>query len=119
MSAPDVFTAAIRYAADHGLPVFPVGDHKRPLTAHGLLDATTDLHQLERWWTRWPGANVALRTGATPGKTGIVVIDVDGDEGALSWEQVQDHRADGDRITEPHVMTPRGGCHYYFWHPGE
>ncbi|ARJ67439.1 hypothetical protein WV31_18095 [Magnetospirillum sp. ME-1] len=43
------------------------------MTAHGLLEASTDPEQIRRWWRRWPWANVAIATGAS----GLVVIDVD------------------------------------------
>src|SRR4051794_17844341 len=42
----------------------------------GLHDASTDPGQITRWWTRWPDANVAIRTGR------LVVLDVDGPRGA-------------------------------------
>jgi Bifunctional DNA primase/polymerase, N-terminal len=40
--------------------------------------ATTDSTLIERWWRRWPNANVAVATG--PGSS-ILVLDVDGPEG--------------------------------------
>lgn len=110
--------AAIEYAS-LGKPVLPVGANKKPLTKHGLLDATTTLTTVERWWELWPTANIAIRTGAI---SDLVVIDVDnvGDdlEPYLAWDRLQDQRDEGDRVTQPHVVTPRGGYHYYFRHPG-
>lgn len=56
--------AALAYAP-RGVAVFPCApDAKRPLTRHGLLDATTDRGQLVRWWRRWPQAKIGLTTGA-------------------------------------------------------
>ncbi|MEX2627134.1 MAG: bifunctional DNA primase/polymerase, partial [Ilumatobacteraceae bacterium] len=37
---------------------------KHPLLRQGLHDATRDPSTIERWWTRWPDANVGIRTGA-------------------------------------------------------
>ena len=56
------------------MPVFPCHPGaKQPLTRHGYLDATTQQAQIERWWTMWPTANVALATG----RPGFNVLDVD------------------------------------------
>src|SRR5262245_39186052 len=91
-----------------GYPVFPVGTDKKPLTAHGLLDATTDASQIESWWARWPAALVAIRTD------GLVVIDRDGDEGR-KWPG--DAERDRDLASAPTQRTPRGGLHHVFRQP--
>jgi hypothetical protein len=64
--------AALRYAG-RGLAVFPANG-KRPYTDHGLHDATTDPETIERWWRRWPAANIAIRTGSV---SGLLVLDAD------------------------------------------
>jgi hypothetical protein len=80
----------------------------------GLTVATTDPIQVERWWRRWPDANVALRTG---GESRLVVLDVDpahGGDGTLA------------RLLDEHGPLPPGrvvttggrGRHLYFRHPG-
>ena len=51
----DNITAAMAYA-DRGIPVFPCRSTKRPYTAHGFHDASTDPVQITAWWTQWPGA---------------------------------------------------------------
>ena len=69
--------AARRYAGELGLPVFPCRQReKTPLTTHGVLDASMDDLQVERWWKQWPDANIGLATGA-----GILVLDIDGPDG--------------------------------------
>src|SRR4051794_10601547 len=45
---------------------------KHPGTRHGHRDASTDPAQITVWWTRWPNANVGVRTGE------LIVIDLDG-----------------------------------------
>jgi Virulence-associated protein E-like domain/Bifunctional DNA primase/polymerase, N-terminal/Primase C terminal 1 (PriCT-1) len=52
---------ALWYAA-LGWPVFPCRG-KRPLTDHGLREASTDLEQIRRWWTHTPRANIATVLG--------------------------------------------------------
>ena len=69
---------ALAYA-EAGIPVFPCAASgprcKQPLTEHGHHDATTDLDQIRRWWTRWPDALVGIPTGPD---SGVWVLDVDG-----------------------------------------
>ena len=49
-----VHEAALQYA-ELGYPVFPcVSGDKTPQTTHGYKDATTDLDQIDRWWTQKP-----------------------------------------------------------------
>jgi len=72
--------AAVAYAR-RGVPVFPCeASAKRPLTRNGHWDATTDPRVIERWWKRWPSANVGVPTGKM---SGVVVLDVDVDDGGL------------------------------------
>ncbi len=109
----DLLEAALRYASQ-ARPVFPCEPRgKQPLVGHGLLDATTALGVIERWWARWPDANVAIRTG---GVSRLVVLDVDGQEGLESLRVLERHRGELPRTAS--VVTPRGGQHFYFVHPG-
>jgi hypothetical protein len=97
---------AIEYAR-HGWPVLvtePAG--KLPLTRHGVKDATIDPHQIERWFARWPRANLAVATGA-PGPQVLDIDDLDAAAGTLS--QLSD---------VPCVATARGR-HYWFAGVGE
>ena len=68
--------AALEIAAG-GVPVFPCGANKRPLTPHGFKDATCNDEIISDWWKRWPQANVAIPTGEMSDK---VVLDVDMDK---------------------------------------
>jgi putative DNA primase/helicase len=107
---------ALEYAGQ-GWPVFPlIARGKLPAIpqaegGRGFHDATTDTRQIERWWTRWPHANI----GFCPGRARILVIDQDGPDAArvamtlgLFAEPV------------PSVISGRaeGGRHLYFAHPG-
>src|SRR6266496_1934004 len=49
---------------------------KHPRIAGGVWQASTEGHQVRRWWRRWPTANLALRTGVR-----FDVADVDGQAG--------------------------------------
>jgi hypothetical protein len=121
--------AALGYAA-RGIPVYPVHwprttpggaslgcscrqgagcdrPAKHPLVRHGVNDATCDPGQLERWWSRWPTANLGLATGAV-----FDALDVDGPAGLAALQQFA--RAAGLRLPGPPVATGGGGWHYWF-----
>ncbi len=121
---------ALYYAA-RGLKVFPVYDvvradgalrcrcgkadcetsGKHPRTPHGFHDASTDEHLIRLWWSEWPNANVAIRTG-----DGSVVLDVDVDKGGD--ESLQElERKYGQLPTTRQALTGSGGEHYWFRTP--
>jgi hypothetical protein len=66
--------SSFRCTCDRGARCTNAGKH--PRTEHGLHDATTAEDQIRHWWTRWPNANVGLRTGDA-----YLVLDVDVDKG--------------------------------------
>lgn len=110
---PPLHEAALRYAARgwHVFPCAPLG--KTPVTARGNLEATTDRALIDLWWQRRPNANIGVRTG---GCSGIVVLDIDGDEGHDSLRDLERTYRPLPRTAT--VATPGGGQHIYFRHPG-
>jgi hypothetical protein len=84
---------------------------KEPATEHGFLEATTDHHQIDRWWRRNPAANVAIATGA-PGPD---VLDVDIKTGRSGYPALQRAQRSG-LVPGPAaaIRTPSGGAHLYF-----
>jgi hypothetical protein len=109
-------TAALAYAK-RGWRVFPTRG-KRPLTAHGFKDATTDPQQIAVWWALWPNANVAIATGAV---SGLVIIDtdkkpdlgIDGEESLALLEKRY-----GALPETVQQITGGGGYQRFFLHPG-
>ena len=116
--------AALRYAA-LGVPVLPLhtprrtgcscghldcgspGKHPRShpsLITQGLHEASTDLDRIQRWWNRWPAANIGLRTGEV-----VDVCDIDSVEGLQALRGL----LDGSPIPGPIVRTGSGGWHLY------
>lgn len=108
--------AAARWYVQRGLRVHPlrVGS-KLPLLKRWQQRATADLGTVDRWWTRWPTAGVAIATGAG---SGVIVLDVDprhGGDGAVHELE----RAHGELPQTWRCLTAGGGFHAYFRHPGD
>lgn len=84
--------AALAYT-QAGLPVFPL-QGKRPLVPHGLHKASTDPATVERWWQRWPQANIGIPTGKP---SGWIALDIDPRHGGLDslvhLQRAMHHRA--------------------------
>jgi len=83
--------------------------HQKDL-ANGLLSATSDEAIIKRWWSRWPKANIAIVTGAV---SGIVVLDIDAQEG---WDYLEQNEIYLPRTRQ--AATSPGKAHIYFTHPG-
>ncbi len=98
-----------RAFASAGIPVFPCEENgKRPATASGFKDATTDPAQIDLWWGENPNFNVAL----CPHDAGWCVVDLDegeGKQGIANWDA-----ATGEKPPTYTVRTPRGGQHLYY-----
>lgn len=99
--------------AQKGLAVFPcrVRD-KRPATANGLKDASSDPAVIAEWWRREPQLNVAIATGAA---SGIFVVDVDGLDAEVELRRLEAEYGELPATVE--VITPRPGRHLYFKMP--
>jgi hypothetical protein len=111
--ASAVLDAARSYAAD-AWPVFPLRG-KAPiglLTPHGVKNATTDLTQIDAWFSADSITNLGI---AIP--PGVVVLDVDvqHDGDLIYKEWLREH---GPEWTEnvPRQRTGNGGCHLVFRH---
>ena len=104
--------AAVAYARA-GMAVFPcVPGEKRPLTEHGLTDATADPARIASWWRRWPQANIGLPTGRSGG---FDVLDIDVHPGGSGFPALRRARhaglVDGWAVL---IRSPSGGVHLYF-----
>ncbi|MBN9375229.1 MAG: bifunctional DNA primase/polymerase [Cellulomonas sp.] len=110
VSDPPRVEAARAYARA-GVPVFPcLPGGKRPATAHGFQDASTDVRQVDRWWTWLPEANIGLATGA-----GLDVLDIDvhaTGAGYPTLQLLQRAGLVGGWLAA--VRTPSGGLHLYY-----
>ncbi|AWV20346.1 putative membrane associated protein (plasmid) [Roseomonas mucosa] len=97
-----------------GLPVFPCGADKKPLTMHGFKDATTDPARIRTMFSNPAAAMIGVPTGE---QTGVVVIDVDRKENRQGgqWLDANSHRMPQTRT----IRTGSGGLHIYLLHPGQ
>jgi len=68
----DLPAAAAEYAGDFEILPVTRGPSKAPLIPRGFLAASCDLATIERWWRRWPGANIGMRV-----PEGMLVLDID------------------------------------------
>lgn len=65
---------AAHWYADYGWCVVPLYDRKKnPRMDEWESEATTDHRTIERWWRKWPNANV----GIAAGKSGLLMFDLD------------------------------------------
>ena len=98
--------AALAYAA-YGWPVFPLRGKlpAKPKASggRGFHDATTDPVIVTAMWTRYPEANIGVRTGTT---SGLAVLDVDpGHDGVETLTAIEAERG----VLPGTVMQLTGG----------
>lgn len=97
-----------------GWHVFPlVAGTKSPFKgSRGSSEATTDLAQIDAWWSANPDANIGTR----PSAGGLYVFDVDPrNGGSESFAALQaEHGAIGSLLR---VDSPGGGFHNYYAAP--
>src|SRR5207244_5337053 len=88
MTALSKLGEVARAYASKGWAVFPCEPRgKKPLTEHGLKDASSDGEKIRAWWTRWPAANIGHPTGQR------IVLDVDGAEGEQALAALEKQHA--------------------------
>lgn len=105
-----------RKLQEQGYAIFPVApNQKYPMTSNGFKDASNDQQTIERWWSACPEANIGLVTGP---ESGLLVIDVDVKPNADGLASLQELEEQFGELTTRKVVTPSGGYHLYFKHPG-
>ena len=97
--------------AARGFHIFPCRPRdKRPATANGLKDATTDPDIIQAWWQQQPDNNIAIATGAA---SGIFVVDVDGLDAEAALRRLEAEHGALPATVE--VITARGRHIYFKW----
>lgn len=87
---------------------------KHPRIKDWPKDATTDPATIEKWWQKWPDANIALATGAGSGVVGFDVDPRHNGEKSLA-ALVAEH---GELPPTVESKTGGDGRHVLFAHPG-
>jgi len=106
---------AAQELATSGLYVFPAEPGgKRPLIRNWPMMATVDQGQIRAWWARWPDANIAVICGK---KSGIFVIDIDGEKGKESLKLLESEYEQLPSTRES--RTGSGGRHLFFKYPND
>ncbi len=101
-------TSALQYAA-YGWCVIPIHPQdKRPLIKWGT-GASINPAQIHTWFTQWPEANIALKTGVG---SSLAVVDIDSPEG---WKALQEAcKAAGEALPLTRTIRTARGAHLYF-----
>ncbi|MCG6942708.1 MAG: bifunctional DNA primase/polymerase [Thiohalocapsa sp.] len=100
-----------------GWSVIPIESRgKRPLL-HWQVYQHRQPHATEvaEWFRQWPGANLAIVTGAV---SGLVVLDLDPRHGGDAGLEALERRR-GAIAETVEVRTGGGGRHLYFYHAGD
>lgn len=99
-----------RYYAGRGFAIFPlVPGTKSPFAdSHGSTEATTDLRQVDAWWSANPDANIGCKPSASCG--GLYVYDVDPRNGGVG---------DPNICSPMRVLSPGGGYHDWLVAPND
>jgi hypothetical protein len=98
-------------AAALGWHVLPCGIDKKPLTRHGLKDATTSKKALRAWWAQYPDALPAVVAG--PSGLAIGDFDVKGGKDGLAALTRLGHPLPATWRQD----TPSGGSHAFYAAP--
>ena len=97
--------------AARGFHIFPCRPRdKRPATANGLKDATTDPDIIRAWWRQQPDNNIAIATGPA---SGVFVVDVDGLDAEATLRRLEAEHGALPPTVE--VITARGRHIYFKW----
>jgi hypothetical protein len=104
-----LLSAALKLA-ERGMRVFPCRPQdKRPATAHGVLDATTDAGVIAAWW-RQADFNIGIATGAA---SGIMVLDVDDLDAEAELRKLESTHGALPATVE--AVTARGRHLFFKW----
>lgn len=82
---------------------------KAPLTEHGITDSSIDPAIVQRWWSRWPNANIAIDLK----RSGLLVIAPD----SIEWLEEFKKRGLGNPLCIAQSGGGEGHVHFYYIRP--
>lgn len=94
----------------HILPLHPRS--KVPAAARGVHDASDDVERVRRHWRRNPHDNI----GVACGRSGLIVVDLDGDAGEQTMRRLLEHHDPLRRLPALWAQTGKG-WHAYWSRP--
>ncbi|WP_207648897.1 bifunctional DNA primase/polymerase [Anaerobium acetethylicum] len=103
--------------ARNGFAIVPLkfGTKNRFLSKNGFNDATTDIEQIERWWTRYPDANIAVATGQKSGGLLVLDFDIKEDLGIYGYDYLRKfERQNGELPDTWMAISGTGGLHFWY-----
>lgn len=100
-----------------GMAVFPlIPKNKKPVTANGFHDATTDPAQVEKWWGANPDYNIGIATGRMSGGLVVIDLDIDEEKGKYGNETLREWEAEHGQLPDTcRTITGRGGYHLLYY----
>ena len=102
------FLDVAMFYVEHNIKTFPVKRQgKSPLCPKGFKSATTDKVVLQEWNKKFPDCNIGIPTGHI---NGLLVVDVDGEQG---FESLNHLELIYGKLDAPTVITGKGK-HLYF-----
>lgn len=115
MAGSELMEAALDYAR-MGIAVHPlVPREKRPATANGFHDATTDEAQIRAGWGADPSFNIGGAMGEPSGGVVCIDIDLDDEKGTDGYEFLARwEREHGELPETARAITGRGGAHLFY-----
>jgi Bifunctional DNA primase/polymerase, N-terminal len=106
----ELANAALEYAGRGWFVFPPIPRRKEPLTRRGFKDASCDPDTVRAWWTERPAANV----GVDCGRSRLVIVDLDGPQGARAWDELCDPNSGHSATLAAVTGRGDGGTHLYF-----
>lgn len=105
LTSSKVFATA-KWFIEHGYSIIPIRANKKSFVKWKEYQERIATHEeIKLWWTQWPEANIALVTGKI---SGIIVIDIDSQEG---YDNLNEFLPDS--FVTPMSTTPNNGWHYF------
>lgn len=101
---------ALKYAA-MGWPILPVSKEKTPTCAHGSLDATIAVDQIQKWYDKRDDLGIGLATGE---KSGVVVIDFDSAKPGCDKTIAEFRKMYNFEDSPVRSITGSGGSHHFY-----